>query len=67
MSYRMHGKDEKCVHSFNCEHLIGRYHYGCLGMDRIILKRTFKNIGVRMWIGFNWIRIVPSGAQLWTW
>ena len=26
ISYRMHGKDEKGVNSFNCEHLIGRYH-----------------------------------------
>jgi len=26
MSHRMHGKDKKCVHSFNCEHLIGRDH-----------------------------------------
>ena len=42
MLYRMHGKDEKCVHSFNCEHLIGRDRQGYLGMDKIILKRTLK-------------------------
>jgi len=22
---------------------------------------------VKTWIGFNWIRIGPCGAQLWTW
>ena len=66
MLYRMHGKDEKCVHSFNCEHLTERDHKGYLGMGKIILKRTLKNIVVGMWIGFNWIRIGLSGAQLWT-
>jgi hypothetical protein len=40
MLYRMHGKYEKCVHSFNCEHLTGRDHKRYLGMDTIILKRT---------------------------
>jgi hypothetical protein len=26
MAYRMHGKDEKCLQNFNCEHLMGRDH-----------------------------------------
>jgi hypothetical protein len=37
------------------------------GIDgRIILKWTLKEKEVRLWIGFDWLRLGPSGRLLWT-
>jgi hypothetical protein len=43
----------------------GKGHLGKLGVDdRIILKCILKKQSVRIWTGFNWLKIVSSDCQL---
>jgi len=59
--------DEKFVQNF-VGNLKGGGHFWCLDVcGRIRLKWILKNTyGVRIWIGFIWLRIVSSGWFLWT-
>jgi hypothetical protein len=55
----MHGRYEKCIQNK------GRHHLGDLDKKgRTILKWVLKKHGVRMWNGFNWLRIGSSGRIL---
>jgi hypothetical protein len=56
-AYNMYGRDNALE-----ENLKGRNYLEDLSEDgKVILKCTFRKYGVRMWIGFIWLRLVSSG------
>jgi uncharacterized membrane protein YeaQ/YmgE (transglycosylase-associated protein family) len=47
--------------TFRLENLKGRDHFRALGIvGEIMSKWIFEKWGVKMWTGFNWLRIVSS-------
>jgi hypothetical protein len=45
-----------------------RDHLGDIGTDgRKILKWITEEKVVKVWIGYNWLRIGSNGRHLWTW
>jgi hypothetical protein len=53
------------VYKILVKNLHGRDHLEDSGMDgRIILICILKKLGIRVWTGFNWLRIGSRGRQL---
>jgi hypothetical protein len=52
----------KMHEQFWSENLMGKIRFGDIGVDgRIILKRIFKNYGVRTWTEFSWLGVSIGG------